>query len=172
MMLAEEFNTELWKWPNFLILVGLLGYLVKKHVPPLLAARSQSIREGLEAGEKAKAEAEARAAAVQAKIANLDSEIASLRSSAKADLEREAARIRHDAETELTRIEQHTAMEIVSLGKQARVELRQFAAGLAMDLAEQKLRARMTPEAQATLLGNFAGDMSRRPETLHGGLTQ
>jgi hypothetical protein len=30
----------------------------------------------------------------------------------------------------------------------------------------------MTPEAQATLLGNFAGDMSRRPETLHGGLTQ
>jgi F-type H+-transporting ATPase subunit b len=159
MMLAEEVN-ELWKWPNFFILAGLLGYLIKKHGAPLLVSRSEGIRESLEAGKKAKAEAEVRAAAVQAKIANLDKEIAALRASCQADLEREAERIRRDAETEMSRIEHQTEAEIISLGKQARVAVRHYAAELAMDLAEQKIRARMSPAIQGALLNNFAGDMS------------
>jgi F0F1-type ATP synthase membrane subunit b/b' len=167
MILAEEVN-ELWKWPNFLLLVGLLGYLIKKHGGPLLAARSQQIRQDLEAGEKAKAEAEARAAAVQAKIANLDREVAELRTAAHAGLEAEAERIRREAESELSRIEQHAAVEIVSLGKHARLELRRYAAALALDLAEQKIRSRMSPDTQAALLENFAGDMAGRAAGLGG----
>ncbi len=159
MMLAEEVN-ELWKWPNFLLLAWLLVYLIRKHGAPLLVSRSQQIRESLEAGEKAKAEAEALAAGVQAKIANLDREVSALRASAHADLEREADRIRREAETEMSRIEHHTAAEIVSMGKQATAELRHYAASLAMDLAEQKIRARMSPDAQSTLLNNFTGDIS------------
>jgi F0F1-type ATP synthase membrane subunit b/b' len=158
LILAEEVN-ELWKWPNFLLLAGLLGYLIRKHGGPLLTSRSQQIRESLEAGEKAKADAEARVAAVQAKIANLDHEIADFRAAAHADLEREADRIRRDTTAELNRIEQHTAAEIVAIGKRARLELRQYAAGLAMDLAEQKIRSRMSPDVQSTLLSNFAGDL-------------
>lgn len=159
MMLAEEVS-ELWKWPNFLLLAGLLGYLIRKHGAPLLDARSRQIRESLEAGEKAKAEAEALAAGVQLKIANLDREISELRAAAHADLEREAERIRRDAETGMSRIEQHTATEIVVIGKQTRLELRQYAAMLAMDLAERKIRSRMSPDVQSTLLDNFAGDIS------------
>src|SRR4051812_44976530 len=120
MMLAEEVS-ELWKWPNFILLAVLLGYLIKKNGMPLLDARSQQIRESLEAGEKAKMKAEAMAAQVEAKIANLDREISALRAEAHADLEKEAARIRRDAETEMSRIEQHTASEIVSIGKQVRL---------------------------------------------------
>jgi F-type H+-transporting ATPase subunit b len=159
MMLAEEVN-PLWKWPNFLLLVGLLGYLIKKHGGPLLAARSESIRESLEAGKKAKAEADARAAAVQAKIANLDREIAKFRTSALADLQQEAERIRQKTETELSRIEQQTKAEIIVVGKQTRLELRQYVAKLAMEMAEQKIRNRMTPDTQTTLVNNFTGDLS------------
>lgn len=158
-LLAEEVN-ELWKWPNFILLAGLLGYLIRKHGTPMLEARSRMIREGLEAGEKAQAEAEARVAAVQARIANLDKEIAELRAAAQEGMEREAERIRREADAELSRIEQHTANEIVAIGKQTRLELRHYAAQLAMDLAERKIRARMSPGVQDTLLGNFAGDIS------------
>ena len=161
MLLAEEVN-PLWKWPNFLLLAGLLGYLIKKHGGPLLAARSEHIRESLEAGKKAKAEADARAAAVQAKIANLDREIAEFRISALADLDQEAARIRQKTDSELSRIEQQTKAEIVVIGKQTRLELRQYVAKLAMELAEQKIRARMSPDAQSTLVKNFTGDLSSR----------
>lgn len=159
-MLIAEDSIELWKLPNFLLLAGLLGYLIRKHGAPLLEVRSKQIKDSLEAGVKAKAEAEARAAAVQAKMATLDGVIAELRTTAHADLEREADRIRREAESEMSRIEQHTAMEIVSIGKHTRLELRQYAARLAMDLAEQKIRGRMTPDAQATLLGNFTADMA------------
>jgi F0F1-type ATP synthase membrane subunit b/b' len=159
MILAAEVN-ELWKWPNFAILAALLGYLIKKNGAPLLAARSKQITDSLKAGEKAKADADARAAAVQAKLDTLDKEIATLRAAARADLEREAERIRKEAATELTRIEQHTATEMTAIGKYARLELRQYAAALAMDLAEQKVRAQMSPDAQATLLSNFTGDLS------------
>lgn len=164
MILAEEVN-ELWKWPNFALLAILLGYMIKKQGGAFLTARSAQIRESLEAGKKAQAEAEKLAAGVQAKIANLDREIASLRASAQADLERETQRIKRDTENELHRIEQQTAAEIESLGKRARIELRQFAASLAMDLAEQKIRSRMTPAVQSTLIENFAADLSSRDVT-------
>jgi F-type H+-transporting ATPase subunit b len=170
MILAEEVN-ELWKWPNFLLLVGLLGYLIKKHGGPLLTSRSKQIREGLEAGKKAQAEAEQRAAGVQAKLANLDREIADLKASAQAELERETARIRRDAEKELQRMEQHTAAELAALGKRATMELRQYAAGLALDLAEQKVRARMTPAVQSGLIEGFASELSAR-EAVQGGAAQ
>ncbi|HEU5020724.1 MAG TPA: hypothetical protein VFT60_02500, partial [Bryobacteraceae bacterium] len=96
-----------------------------------------------------------------AKLATLDSEIANLKVSAQAELERETQRIRRDTEGELQRIEQHTAAELESLGKRATIELRQYAASLAMDVAEQKVRARMTPAVQSSLIAGFASDLSR-----------
>jgi F-type H+-transporting ATPase subunit b len=158
-ILAEEVN-EIWKWPNFLILAGLLGYLIRKHGVPLLQSRSEEIRQNMEAGKKAKVEAEAIAAGVQAKMANLERIISELREAAHADLEREAQRLRAEAESAMSRIEQHTDIEIGAIGKHAQLELRQYAAGLAMDLAEQKIRERMSPDVQANLLDNFAGDIS------------
>ncbi len=166
MMLAEDM--EIWLWPNFLILAGLLGYLAKKHGGPFFAARSQQLREGLEAGKKAQAEAEKVAAGVQAKLATLDREIANLKASAQTELERETQRIRRDTDNELQRIEQHTAAELESLGKRATLELRQYAASLAVDLAEQKVRARMTPAVQSGLIEGFASDLSSR-ETAQAG---
>jgi F0F1-type ATP synthase membrane subunit b/b' len=166
MMLAEEVS-ELWLWPNFIILAGLLGYLARKHGGPFFAARSQQLREGLEAGKKAQAEAEKVAAGVQAKLATLDREIANLKTSAQTELERETQRIRRDMDSELQRIEQHTTAELDSLGKRATLELRQYAASLAVDLAEQKVRARMTPAVQSGLIEGFASELSSR-ETIQG----
>src|SRR5882672_12948280 len=61
---SEKPGMELWKWANFAILAGFLGWLISKNMGPMLVARSQQITEGLAAGERAKADADARAAAV------------------------------------------------------------------------------------------------------------
>jgi F-type H+-transporting ATPase subunit b len=149
----------IWEVLNFLILAGLLGWLIAKHGTPLLAARSREIGEGLAAGEKAKAEANARAAQVQAKLANLGTEIATLRADAKEEREREAERIRRETETEIARIRYQAGYEIESAGKQARMEVQHAAAKMAIELAEQKVRARMSPEIQAGLLQGFLTDL-------------
>jgi F-type H+-transporting ATPase subunit b len=161
---ASAPNLDLWKWLNFIILFGLLGYFAVKAGGPALKGRSKEIQEGLAAGEKAKAEANARAREVQAKLNNLGTEIAALRKTAEEESDREAVRIRQDFEREIGRITRQSEMEIDSAGKIARMELQSFAAKLAVDLAEQKVRARMTPDAQAALLSSFIKDFPAKAE--------
>lgn len=151
----------IWVAANFFILVGGLVWLTKKYGAPALAARSKAIKEGLAAGEKAKAEADARAAQVQAKIANLGAEIAAIRTSAKEERDREGERIRRDTQAEIARIQLQADHEIEAAGKQARLEVRRAAAKLAIELAETKVRARMSPDVQGTLLKGFLSDLLR-----------
>jgi F-type H+-transporting ATPase subunit b len=151
----------IWQVLNFLILAGGLGWLAAKHGGPLLAARSREIGEGLAAGKKAKTEADARAAQVQAKLANLETDVAGLRTSAKEEREREADRIRRETEAEIARIRSQAELEIESAGKLARLEVQRAAAKLAIELAEEKVRARMSPEIQTDLLQGFLAGLPR-----------
>lgn len=159
----EKPSLEIWKWANFLILAGGLGYLISKNMGPMLVARSAQIREGLAAGERAKADADARAAAVTAKLAGLDQAVAQMRVSAHEDQEREVARVKRDTAAELNRIQQQALVEIDSAGKLARLDVRRQAALAAIELAEHKVRARMTPDVQSALLKNFAGEIAAAP---------
>jgi F-type H+-transporting ATPase subunit b len=156
----EQSGTMIWQVLNFFILAAALGWLTKKYVAPLLASRSIEIREGLEAGKKAKADADARAAEVQRKIANLGSEIAALRTGAKEERDREAERLRRETQAEIARIHLQAEHEIESAGKQARLEVRRVGARIAIELAENQVRARMSPEVQAALLQGFIADLS------------
>jgi F-type H+-transporting ATPase subunit b len=157
---AEKPSMLIWQILNFLILAGLLGWLAVKQGGPLLASRSKEITEGLAAGEIAKTEADARAAEVEAKLGNLEKEINALRSSAREERDREAERIRHDTQAEIARIHYQAEMEIESAGKQARFEVQRAAAALAIDLAETKVRARMSTDVQSALLETFLQDLT------------
>jgi F-type H+-transporting ATPase subunit b len=156
---AEKPGLAIWQWINFAILVGVLGWLAAKQGGPFFAGRAKGIAEGLAAGEKAKNEAEARARAVDQRLANLKNEIADMRSKAREEREREADRIRRDTQTEIARIRAHAEQELESAGKQARLDVQRFAAKLAVDLAEQKIRSRMSSEAQGALFDRFLRDL-------------
>ena len=158
---AEKPSMLLWTVLNFLFLAGGIGYLATKHGGPLLSARSAEIRAGLAAGEKAKAEADARAAQVQKQLANLQQEVAAMRASAKEERDREAERIRHDAQAEIARIHFQAEHEIESAGKMARIEVQRAAAKMAIELAENKVRSSMSPDIQTALLQGFLSDLPR-----------
>jgi F-type H+-transporting ATPase subunit b len=149
----------LWQVLNFLILAGLIGWMAVKQGGPLLAARAKEIGDGLAAGEKAKSEADARAAQVQAKLANLEKDVAALRISGKEECEHEADRIRRETQTEIARIRTQADDEIESSGKHARMEIQHAAVRMAIELAETKVRTRMSPQIQASLLQGFLKDL-------------
>jgi F-type H+-transporting ATPase subunit b len=167
MMLAEQTQSGpkeisiIWTVLNFLLLGGGLTWLASKYGAPMLMARSKDITEGLAAGEKAKAEADKRAADVQAKLANLEKEIAGMREEAKTERDREVERIRRDGAAEVARMRAQAEFEIESAGKRARVEVQRAAVQLAIELAETKVRSRMSPEVQASLVQGFVTDLSR-----------
>ena len=148
-----------WQVLNFLLLAGLLGWLIVKQGGPLLAARSKEIADGLASGEIAKAEADARAAQVQSKLAKLGTEIEAMRADAKQERDLEAERIRRETQAEMGRIRVQAEHEIESAGKLARMEVQRAAAKLAIELAEEKVRARMSPEIQAALLQSFLREL-------------
>ena len=158
---SEKPSMLLWQVLNFLILAGVLGWLIAKQGGSALKARSKGISEGLEAGEKAKAAADARAREVQAKLANLEQEVSALRTSAREEREREAERIRRDTQKEIARIHFQAEQEIEAAGKQARLEVQRATARLAIELAESKVRARMSGDVQAALLEGFVQDLAR-----------
>jgi F-type H+-transporting ATPase subunit b len=163
-LLAQESGSAkpdmtLWEWLNFAILAILLGWIVVKQGGPALRDRTRQIEEGLAAGQKAKDEAEARASEVQARLAGLEREVAAMRTNAAAEREREAERIHAETQNEIARIQRQGQQELESLGKLARLEVQRTAARLAMQLAEQKVRARMSPELQSTLIQGFLEDL-------------
>jgi F-type H+-transporting ATPase subunit b len=155
---AEKHETEL-KIANFAILALLLGYFLGKNAPPFFAARSASIRKDLDESMKQSQEAQARAAAVEKRISLLESEIAGLRAESEKELTAEGERVASHTAEEIAKIQSHAVQEIASAGKAARMELRRHAAELAVSLAEAKVRDRMTPEAQESLVKGFVQNL-------------
>jgi F-type H+-transporting ATPase subunit b len=151
-----------WKLANFLILAGGLGYLIRKNVPPLFQKQSSEIQGALAEAAKIKQEADAYAAGIEARLANLQNEIEKLRASAHADMAAESERIRRETEHHLQRIREQTAQEIELMTRAAKDELRKYAAELAIGLAEERIRFRMNSDTQQDLAKSFLHDLRER----------
>ena len=79
----QELSNEIWwKWATFAILAGALGWLIVKYGGPFYRSRASSIREGIEEAHKVKVEAEAKAAEIESRIADLSSAVEKLRQEA------------------------------------------------------------------------------------------
>jgi len=149
-----------WKWANFAVLAGGLGYLVAKNAGPFFAARSQAIRREMADAEEIRREAEERANAVSRKLAALQSEVEEMRRQSKAEAEAEAERMARRTAAEIAKVRAQGEAEIVAAGKAARAELKRYTAHLAVSLAEQKVRARMNPGTQEALVRGFVHDLA------------
>ena len=164
---ASEGPSPIWAWANFAILAGALGYLIVTKGGPWFQSRSLAIRKGIAEAEEIRRGAEASAAEVDRRLAGLQTEIDSLRTNAQREQSAEAERIRQQTAADLARIQEHAAREIEAAGKSARLDLKRYAAQLAIDLAEQKIRRQMTPEVQAALIERFGRDLDHSPAGPH-----
>ena len=156
---AEKDMTP-WLWANFAILMGGLVYLFRKYASTYFASRSEGIRKDIRAAEKTQAEASAKVAEINVKLSHLNSDLAELRESNRRDQARESDRLEARHQAELTRIHEHARQEIEAATKAARLQLQRDAARLALDLAEQKVSARMNPETRKKLASDFVESLS------------
>lgn len=151
-----------WKWANFIILAGGLGYLIGKNVPPVFQKQSAEIQGALAEAAKIKQDASVYAAGIEARLANLQREIEELRQNAHSEMAAESERVRRDTEHHMQRVREQAAQEIALMTRGAKDELRKYAAELAIGLAEQRIRARMNPELQDKLVNGFVHDLHQR----------
>lgn len=152
-------NEIWWKWANFGILAIVLGWLIGKHAGPFFKARTASIQQGIAEARQMKADADARAAAIEAQLDSLKAEVESLRSGAAEEMQAESARLQAETETQLAKIQARSEAEIAAAAKTASQELKAHAANLAVLLAQEQLRTRITQDTQDRLLQSFMQDL-------------
>ena len=158
-----------WKWANFIILAGGLGYLIGKNAPAFFKQRSEGIEQAIRDAAQIKKDAETRAAAIEARWAGLKQEIENLRITSRAETAAEGERISRETAQHLEKIKNQAAQEMILMTRAARNELRKYAAGLALELAENRIRSGMNQETQDRLADGFLQDLRHRvPRTAAG----
>jgi F0F1-type ATP synthase membrane subunit b/b' len=150
-----------YKLLNFAILATGLGYLFIKFAFPAFRGQQKSIVEGMQQAQRQAEAAEAKARAMDARIANLSQEIEELRKHAAEEMQAEVKRVEADTAAALAKLDERTAQEIAAAAKAAQKALQAHAADLALDLARQKVAARMDSATQNTLVARFVEKLSR-----------
>jgi F-type H+-transporting ATPase subunit b len=147
--------TTIFKWINFLTVFGALGWLLRKPMREFFSGQRAAIHAAINEGKLARQQAEQRVAEIEKKLANLGQEVEALRREASEHAAAEQVRIREAARAEAERILATAQAEIESTTRAARLELRAYAARLAVNLAEQRIRQRLTADVHAVLIDNF-----------------
>lgn len=154
--------SPLWKWANFAILAVGLGYLMAKHLPGLFSSRTQEIQKGISESQQMKMDAEKRSAEMDARLSALGADIEKFRTQSAAEMQQEGDRISRETAAQIKKIEQQATVEIESVGKTARRQLKEYAGELAMGLAEERLRARIDSATESALVDDFVRDLEHQ----------
>jgi F-type H+-transporting ATPase subunit b len=151
---------------NFAIIFFAIIIPLGRMMPRLLRKRSQTLKHDLETARDATAEARTRLSAIEEKLAGLGEEISRFRDQVEQDSLEDEKRIKAAIGEESARIVAAAEQEIGAAAAHARRELRNFAAGLAIDHAEKQLA--LTPETDRALIAEFVAGVSS-DSTARGG---
>lgn len=124
---------------NFLIIALLVLWGLKKNLPGMFKARTETIRKSMDEARHASEDANRRLSDIESRLGRLDSEIAQMKTQAEADAVAEEQRVRAAAEEERKHILATSEQEIEAAARAARRELKSYAAELAVSLAEKRI---------------------------------
>jgi len=159
---SEQFS-EIFKWINFAIVAGLVIWLFAKKLPPVFKKNAENIGAAITKGTAAKAEADRQMREAEAKLGNLQSEVAALRADAEREAAAEVERIRAATQSDERKIAAAAKGEIEAAERAARLELKELAAKLAVDGAESLVAKQLTPAVQESLISSFVKTLEGRP---------
>ncbi|MDA8241105.1 MAG: ATP synthase F0 subunit B [Nitrospiraceae bacterium] len=147
------FKAYFWPIINFLVLVFLLVYAMKKaDIKGYFKKRTELIEQSLKEAREAKELAQKALAQVEERLRVKDTEIEEIIASARVSGEKEKARLVEEGAKLQEKILEQAKTNIDFEVKQAKSAIKKEAAELAMELAEKKLKEKLTKEEQLKLL--------------------
>jgi F0F1-type ATP synthase membrane subunit b/b' len=120
---AESPIGAVFKWLNFAVVIGAIGYFVAKKAPPYFRGHADQIASAIESAQAAKAEADRQLREAEAGLARLDTETAAMREALKKEFEDEAQRLRLAGKQEIERIDRAADVEIAAALRLALLDL-------------------------------------------------
>ena len=144
---------------NFAVIFVAIAVLLRKKLPGFFSGRTSAIQKGIEEARKMSEEARQRLSEVEDRLARLDTEIAGMRREAEENARAEEQRILAAGEEERRRIVASTEQEIALAASSARRELKIYAAELAVELAEKKIR--VSKDTDEALVRAFTAQLGK-----------
>lgn len=140
---------------NFVLLIAVLVYFARKPALAFFSERRDRIQGDLRSAAELKKQAEERYAKWQRRLADLETELASIRETSRERATTEREHILADARASAERIRRDASIAIEQELRRARARLREEASDLAIELAEGILREQVTEADRDRLLDEF-----------------
>jgi F-type H+-transporting ATPase subunit b len=137
---------------NFIVIFGLIFYFARKPVKNMLKQRTEMIEKTLKEAQEAKELAQKALQEAQTRLQTKDKEIDEIISVSKQAGEQERARIIEESERLKERIFEQAKVNIEYELKGAKEAIKAEAVEIAMELAEKKIKEKLTKEEQEKLL--------------------
>ncbi len=158
---AEGHGRNLWydllyRFMNFVILVGVLVYLLRKPAKKFFKERTENIKNQLEELDAQKAEAQKQYEEVKAKLANLEDEVAKIVDEYVEEGKREKDAIIAQAERQAEHIQQQAEFAVEQQLKDAKESLKAEVAELCVKAAEELIKENFTEEDQKRFIKEFS----------------
>ena len=144
---------------NFALMAGLLAYFVTKPIRKGLKGRTAEIEKTLADAEAAKAAAEAKHKEYSDKLAKATEEIAGITEAIRREGELERDKIIAAAKDMADKIEREADNKAAGVVAKARIELREEASRLAVELAEDMLKKQVSADDQKRLVEEYMQKM-------------
>jgi F0F1-type ATP synthase membrane subunit b/b' len=149
------------RWLNFLLVVGALAYLVGKFGAPYFRDRALAIGKAIGEANQTRTAAERELREASEKLAGIDLEIEQERRAAERESAADRERIRALTKSELEKISQAGRAEIAAAERAGNQELRAIAAKLATERAAALIHSEMNPAAEAALFDSFLAELEQ-----------
>lgn len=132
-------NTQLVKFVNIGLVIGILFFFLSKPVKAFFQNRAKQIEEDLSAAARARQEAERRLEEVKLEVAELENKVESIKASAVEEGEAEKQRLISQARHESGRLISNAEREIENRIKSGKSELKSYATKLAVEKARMMI---------------------------------
>ncbi|HEY3355793.1 MAG TPA: ATP synthase F0 subunit B [Polyangia bacterium] len=140
---------------NFLVLGLILGRFAYPPLREFVAGRHQAVKTEIDEARRLRAEAAAKLAEYEAKLKDIDHDIAQLLQTIRADAEAEKLRIVAAAEEQAARLRRDAELTVAQDLTRFRREIEQEAVTAAIAAAERILAERMTDSDQRALVERY-----------------
>lgn len=151
-----------WRIVNFAILLFILYKLMWKKMKGFFAGRREGIKASLEEAEVVKADAEKKFKEYDEKIKKAEEEIQGISEMIKAQGEEEKKRIIADAERASVKMKEDAKARMDQELKKAKNELRLEASELAVQMAEDILKKKVTKEDHESMVREYLDRMVKK----------
>jgi F-type H+-transporting ATPase subunit b len=125
---------------NFAVIAGVVFWACKKKLPAMFRNRTASIQQAMAEARAASEDANRRLAEIESRLSRLDSEISEMRDAAEKEAVAEGERIKVATAEEMQKVVASAEQEIAAAAKNARRDLRAYAANLVVSLAEKQIK--------------------------------